>query len=374
MCGMKIIILKSNLKESLAAVEKAVSENNNLPILKNVLLKTYNNKIKIAATNLDLGITKLTSGKIIEEGGVTIPFGTFYSLVNNSDNERITIETDNNNLIFKTDNYSARIQGVNQEEFPIIPKIGNEENSLELETSVFKEAIYKVLNAAQISEIRPEISGVLFDFQMTMLKFVATDAFRLAQKTINNNQFKTSFNRGFKIIVPLKTISEVVKIFPDNQPIKIFIDENQILFRNEELELISRLIDGEYPDYEQIVPKAMDSEMVVNRDQLMNAVKLASNFSGRTNDVKFKINESKKVLEVYSAHQYLGENNYLIPVKLKGEGFPEVAFNWRYFLDGLKIVDHENLLFGVNNNSKPSIIKSPEDASYFYILMPIKTV
>lgn len=371
---MKIIILKSNLKESLAAVEKAISENNNLPILKNVLLKTYNNKIKIAATNLDLGIIKMTSGKIIEEGGITVPFNTFYSLVNNSDNERITIETDKNNLVFKTDNYSAKIQGVNHEEFPIIPKIENEEIFIELETSVFKDSINKVLNAAQISEIRPEISGVLFDFQMTLLKFVATDAFRLAQKTLNNNQFKANFNQGFKVIVPLKTISEAVKIFPENQPIRIFIDNNQILFKNDELELISRLIDGEYPDYEQIVPKSIDNELVINKDQLVNAIKLASNFSGRTNDVKFKINESKKILEVYSANQYLGENNYLIPIKMKGEGFSEIAFNWHYFLDGLKVVEQENLIFGVNDNNKPSVLKSSEDGSYFYILMPIKTV
>lgn len=371
---MKIIILRSNLKDGLVAVERAVSETGNLPILKNVLLKTFNNKVKIAATNLDLGITKLTSGKIIEEGGITVPFSTFYSLVNNSDNERITLETEKNNLVFKTDNYSAKIQCVGQEEFPIIPKIENEEAYIEVEQSIFKDAIRKVLNAAQISEIRPEISGVLFDFQLTALKFVATDAFRLSHKTINNNQFKNNFNHGFKVIVPLKTISEVVKIFPENQPIKIFIDQNQILFKNEELELISRLIDGEYPDYEQIIPKSVDNEMIINKEQLINAVKLASTFSGKTNDIKFKINENKKVLEVYSANQFLGENNYLIPIKLKGEGFGELAFNWHYFLDGLKVIDQENLVFGANGNNKPSIIKSPDDISYFYILMPIKTV
>lgn len=371
---MKIIILKSNLKESLAAVEKAVSENNNLPILKNVLFKTYNNKIKIAATNLDLGITKLTSAKIIEEGGITVPFSTFYSLVNHSDNERITIETDKNTLIFKTDNYSAKIQGINQEEFPIIPKVENEEFYLEVEAPVLKEAVYKVLNAAQISEIRPEISGVLFDFQMTFLRLVATDAFRLSHKTLNNNQFKTNFNRGFKVIVPLKTISEVVKIFPENSPVKILIDSNQILFKNEELELISRLIDGEYPDYEQIIPKTVDSELVISKEQLINAVKLASNFSGKTNDIKFKINENNKVLEVFSASQYLGENNYLIPIKLKGTDFEEVSFNWHYLLDGVKVIDQENIFLGINSSSKPTLIKSPEDTSYFYILMPIKGV
>lgn len=371
---MKIIILRSNLKESLAGVEKAISESGNLPILKNVLFTTFQNKIKICATNLDLAITKLASAKIIEEGGITVPFHTFYSLVNNSANERILIETDKNNLIFKTDNYSAKIQGVDKEDFPIIPKISNEDNSIEIDGGIFKEAINKVLTAAHISEVRPEISGVLMDFQITMMKFVATDAFRLAHKTVNNNQFKTNFNYGFKAIIPLRTISEVVKIFPENKSLKIFVDNNQILFRNEDTELISRLIDGEYPDYEQIIPKSMDTEITVNKEQLVNAVKLASNFSGQTNDVKIKIDSGNKVMEVHSANQYLGENNYLIPIKLKGAQFEEIAFNWRYFLDGLKVVDHENLVFGVNNNSKPSLIKHPEDASYFYILMPIKTV
>ncbi|MBI2024528.1 MAG: DNA polymerase III subunit beta [Candidatus Harrisonbacteria bacterium] len=371
---MKIIILKSNLKEALSAVERAASENNNLPVLKNVLLKTYNNKIKIAATNLDLAVTKLTSGKIIEEGGITVPLSTFQSLVNNSDNERITVETEKNNLLFKTDNYTAKIQGVNQEEFPIIPRIESEENFIEMETPIFRDAVQKVLSAVQISEIRPEISGVLFDFQLTQLKLVSTDAFRLAQKTINNNQFKTNFKEGFKVIVPLKTITEAFRIFPDNQSIKIQLDPNQILFKNEDSEIISRLIDGEYPDYEQIIPKNIETETVLNREQLINAVKLASNFSGKTNDVKIKINDNKKVLEVYSANQYLGENNYLIPVKIKGDNFKEIAFNWRYFIDGLKIIDGENLVFGVNGENKPSIIKASDDPSYFYIVMPIKNV
>lgn len=370
---MKIIILKSNLKESLAAVEKAISESGNLPILKNVLFKTFNNKIKICATNLDLAITKITSAKIIEEGGVTVPFNTLYSLVNNSGSERISIETDKNNLVFKTDNYSAKIQGVDSEDFPIIPKISNEDNNIQIDGGIFKEAVQKVLTAAHISEIRPEISGVLMDFQMTMIKLVATDAFRLAHKTINNNQFTTNFGYGFKAIIPLRTISEVIKIFPENKLLKIFIDQNQILFKNEDTELISRLIEGEYPDYEQIIPKSADTEITVNKEQFINAVKLASNFSGQTNDIKIKINSGTKVMEVFSANQYLGENNYLIPMKLKGNEFEEISFNWHYFLDGLRVVDHENIVFCVNKNNKPSVVKHPDDSSYFYILMPIKT-
>ena len=371
---MKLIILRSNLKEGLSAVEKAILENNNLPVLKNVLFKTYNNKIKIAATNLELGITKFTSGKIIEEGGITVPFGTFYGIINNSDSERINLETKNNTLIVKTDNYEAKIQGVSEDEFPIIPKIENEDQFIEINNSLLKEALNRVASAAQISEIRPEISGVLIDFQMTLMKLVATDAFRLTQKIFNNNNFSSSFIRGFKVIVPLKTITEVIKIFPINQPIKIFIDSNQILFKSDDLELISRVIDGDYPDYEQIIPKSTDNEIHINKDHFVNGLKLASNFSGRTNDIKLKTNDGAKVLEIYSANQYLGDNKYLVPMKLKGKELEEISFNWRYLLDGLKTLNSENIFFGTNGSAKPSVIKSLEDDSYHYILMPIKSM
>lgn len=369
---MKIIVLKNNLKEGLIAVEKAISENNNLPILKNVLLKTDNNLIQISATNLDLAVTKFVSGKIIEDGSITIPFNTFYNIVNNSDSEKINLEKKDKTLIFKTDNYEAKIQGLDEEEFPIIPKIENSKNYLEIDSAVLKNSILKIVSAAQLSEIRPEISGILLDFQLTILKLVATDSFRLAEKTLASNQFKTNFNRNFKIIIPLKTVQEILRIFKEDTSVTLFIDPNQILVKTDDVQLISRLIDGNYPDYEQIIPKSLETETQIERLAFMNAVKLVSNFSGKTNDIKLKIKD-KKILEVYSANQYLGENNYLIPVKIKGEGFEEVGFNWRYLMDGLKAVDSEKVVFGVNGSARPTMIKSLDDATYFYILMPIKS-
>jgi len=370
---MKIIILKTNLREGLSAVERAVTENNKLPILKNTLLKTVDGRIKLSATNLELGINKLVGGKIIDKGSITVPFHTFYSIVNNSDSERINLEVKDNTLIFKTDNYEAKIQGISEEEFPIIPKIENENQYIEIDPAVLKDSLMKVVSAAHISEVRPEISGVLFDFQVTILKLVATDSFRLAEKTLYDQHFKTNFNRGFKVIVPLKTIQEVIRIFNTDKPIRIYMEPTQILFKSEDLELISRLIDGEYPDYEQIIPKNIDVEIITNRDYFINALKLVSNFSSKINDIKIKIKKDSKNLEIYSANQYLGENCYMIPAKIKGENSYEVTFNWRFLLDGLKTTNSKNLFFGITNESKPAIIKSPEDNSYFYILMPIKT-
>jgi DNA polymerase III subunit beta len=367
---MKLVVLRNNLKEGLNAVERTVSENSNLPILKNVLIKTFNNKIQLSATNLELAITKFISGKIIEDGNITVPLSTLLSITNNTNSERINIETENNTLIFKTDNYEAVIQGLPEEEFPIIPKIENVKNYIQLESEVFKDGLLKVINAAQFSEIRPEISGILLDFQMTNFKLAATDSFRLSEKTINDSAFKSTFQRGFKIIIPLKTAQELLRII-NSGLLNIFIDPNQILFKNEELEMISRLIDGNYPDYEQIVPKSLETEIVVNRDHLLSAIKLVSTFSGKVNDIKIKFDEGKKSLEIYSANQYLGENKYLVPVKVKGKFF-ENSFNWRYLLDGLRNFNNSDIIFGVNGDVRPSVLKNPSDNSYFYIVMPIK--
>jgi len=367
---MKVTILKTNLRDGLSAVERAVADNSNLPILKNVLLKTVDNKIRLSTTNLELAITKTISGKIIEEGGLTIPFSTFYNIVNNTEHERINLEKNENNFIFKTDNYEAKLQGLKEKDFPVIPKIEGEDY-IEINPVVFKKAISKVISAAQISEIRPEISGVLFDFKLTLMKFVATDSFRLAEKTLSDDKFKSTFKHSFKAIVPLKTIQEVVRVFNNDDLIRIYVDSNQILFKSNNLEIISRLIEGNYPDYEQIIPKSIETELSINKDYFSNAVKLVSTFSGKNNDVNLAA-KNQKTMEVYLANQYLGENNYLVPAKVKGPDFEGVSFNWRYLMDGLKVVDSSELIFGVNGNNKPAVIKSPTDSSYFYILMPIK--
>src|SRR3989344_4957687 len=264
---MKLIVLKNNLRDGLAAVQRASAENISLPILKNVLIKTFNNKIQLSATNLELAITQFVSGKIIEDGSITIPLETLLTITNNIANDRIAIEVENNTLHFKT-----------------------------------------------------------------------------AQEVLRINT---------------------------GEELTICIDPNQILFKNNDIEIISRLIDGTYPDYEAIVPKSLETEMLIEREHLVNAVKLVSTFSGKVNDIKKKTADGKKAVEVYSSNQYVGENKYLIPAKIKGEAF-EVSFNWRYLMDGLKNFDSNELLFGVNGDVRPAVLKNTTDTSYFYILMPIK--
>jgi len=367
---MKIIILKNNLLEGLNSVEKSISDSSNLPILKNVLLKVEDNKITLTSTNLELAIKHYVSGKIIEKGEVTIPFNVLSGIVKNLNVERVDLESKERDLLVKTDNYEALVQGQDVNDFPIIPSISNKEVFLNLKTETLKQALSQVIVATQYSDIRPEISGVYLACQNNYLKLVATDSFRLAEKTLNQDQFKSTLE-DFEIIIPFKTAQEVLKIITDSE-VKIFIDPNQVLFRTDAQEITSRLISSRFPDYQAILPKETKTEVVLNRQDFINALKLTSVFAGRANDIVLKVGENKKNLELFSHDSRIGQNRYLIPVKIRGDKFG-TAFNWRYLLDGLRIYNSEELILGVNSPDRPVLIKSLSETTLIYILMPIKT-
>src|SRR3989338_1731225 len=369
---MKVTVLKNNIREGMGKMEHAVAKKDNLPILRNVFFKSESGKITITATNLEMGVMTSIAGKISEDGGITVPFQTLFDIVSNADSEKISLETSGTTLRVKTDNYEAKIQGVPGEDFPIIPAVQNT-TPIELDGAVLNEALMAALPAAHLSEIRPELSGVLLDFQITFLKFVATDSFRLAEKTVTEREFKTTVSRGFRAIVPLEAAREAARLAPQKERVQIFFDPHQVAFRFGGTTLPSRLIDGTYPDYESIVPKTLDVELDVNRDQLMKGIRLASSFSGKSSDIKLRLKSGTKALEVYSSHASLGENTYLVPAKcLKGESFTDLSFNWRYVLDGLKSLRGEHVLIGMNGDTRPSILRSTDDTSYFYIVMPIR--
>ena len=370
---MKLIILKKNLRDGLRVIEQITKDETNLPILKNFLIESFDNKIKISATNLELAVISFISGKIIENGGITIPFAVFNSIINNLQNERINIEVNNDKVFIKTDNYEAEINGIKKDDFPIIPKIKDNNSYIEIQNSIIKDVFSNIINSTT-KDSKPEFNGVLCDYQNSIIKFVSTDTFRLSEKTILNNYFKSNINNAFKVIIPSKTINEVIKEtqIDENGKINIFFDQNQIVFKNENTEIISRLINGEFPEYQQIIPKTYETEIILNKNELINAIKLVGILTDRLNEIKISIKENLKNIEIFSHNNVFGANKYLIPAKIKGEPI-EVILNWRFLLDGIKNIASENIFFGLNNSNKPAIIKSPEDSSYFYILMPIKS-
>ncbi len=367
---MKFIIIRVNLKDGISVVERSIGDNLNLPILKNILIEVSNNGIKLTATNLETAINFFATGKVIEQGKIAVPAGILSNLISNLTSDRLNLESKGNKLEIKTDNYEALIQGLPVDDFPITPKIKNQNEFLEIKAGVIKEALAQVLIAAQFSDLRPELNGVLFDFTINTLKLVATDSFRLAEKTISRDQFNTNHKEKFGALLPLKAAQELTRIIKDAEVLKIYHDDNQILFKTEQTELLSRLTEGRFPDYEAILPKKFNTEIVLNRQELIGALKLAGIFGGRNSEVKFRVQENKKVVEIASSDQTIGENNYVLTAKIQGK-LKEIIFNWRYLMDALKILNGEDVFLGINGDSEPAEIKSPSDGSYLYILKPI---
>jgi DNA polymerase-3 subunit beta len=367
---MKFIAIQSNIKEAISVVERATNGNTNLPILKNTLIKAVGNSVSFTATNLEIATTYHVSGKIIEEGMITVPVALLSNIIGNIKSDRLNFETKENILEIKTDNYSATIQGLPHDDFPPVPKIADVKNKLEIKGIFLKDAIHEASAAAQESDLRPEMNSILFDFSLETLKLAATDGFRLAEKTIPANAFTAKNLEPFRILIPLETCFEILRITKDDEIVEVYYDENQVLFKTDRFELISRLIEGNFPEYSQIIPKKIVTEIVVDAAEFSNGIKLAAVFGQKNNEIEIKIHPNKKAIEIISGDQSLGNNSYLLPAKIKGDSM-EVVFNWRYLSNPLKVIKTEEILFGFQEDANPAIIRPAADGSYFYIIKPI---
>ncbi|MDO8557122.1 MAG: DNA polymerase III subunit beta [Candidatus Jorgensenbacteria bacterium] len=368
---MKLILLKTNIVEGLFSVERATGINTNLPVLKNILLSAQNNKISITATNLELAITHTIQGKIIENGRAVMPAVLFGSVIKNLNSERITIETNENTVRVITDNYEATIQGGNEKDFPIIPHVSDVKNSIRVAVDVFLESLGSTIIATQYSDIRPEISGVFFTYSNEKLTFVGTDSFRLAEKIISGSGVASTFDE-VSFIIPLQTAEELMRVIQkSDDEVTIHTDQNQVFFITKTKFVTSRTVDGRFPEYQPIIPKSTENEISINRQELLNAIKLVSSFSGRTNDITISVGENKKFIEISSQEGSLGSSVYKVPSKVKGEIF-SVVFNWKYLYDGLRIYSSDEIILGVNTPDKPAVIRDPKEPSLLYVVMPIR--
>jgi DNA polymerase-3 subunit beta len=371
---MKIIILKDNLIDALNSVEKSIGSGKNLQILKNIKIEGLeNNQIKFISTNLELAIEHISSGKVVDKGVVIISFDILSKIVKNINSEKIQLESNKQKLTIKADNYEGVLNSEKPEEYPIIPTIQDISKSLLINSNILKKSLERALTATHYSEIRPEINGVYFCFDNNQLTLVGTDSFRLVEETLKQNETSSNFN-FLKIIIPLKTVDSVLRVFGEDKEIDIFTDSNQVLFKAEDRVIISRLVDGDFPDYKSIIPKKTNEEVWVDREELINAVKLTKVFVGKANDIVFKIPKKGKVLEVYSTNDTIGENRYRVPVSIKGEQKEEmeISFNWKYVLDGLRIYKDEDVVFGITEPEKPVTIRTKKEKNIVYVVMPIR--
>jgi DNA polymerase-3 subunit beta len=371
---MKIICIQENFKKGLNLIQNIIGKNLTLPILNNILLSTEKRQLKLSATDLEIAITNYVVCKIEKEGAITVPAKTLVNFVSNLPNKKIEMTAKNNIIYLKCENFKSNIKGLDIKEFPIIPKIKSEP-ILEINSLNLKNALEQVVNFVSFSDIRPEITGVFFDFSSDKeIKFVATDSFRLGEKLVNLKNNKIKKNYQGSVIIPAKTVQELIRIISnldEEEVVEISIGDNQILFNLSKTQIISKLIEGSYPSYQQLVSQHFDTSVLINKEDLLKAVKLSSFFSSKINDVRLRVNSKKSLIEVYSQDIELGENLSELNCDAKGKDL-EIIFNHKYLLDGLNDIDSKNIILGFNGETSPGIIKPEGDEGFNYIIMPIK--
>ncbi|MDD5145427.1 MAG: DNA polymerase III subunit beta [Candidatus Pacebacteria bacterium] len=372
---MKLTIIYEKLKEGIKTVERLAQKSLTLPILQNILLKTEKNFLSFSATNLEVGIKYWSLSKNEKEGQVAVPARVLSQLVDFLPDKSVNLETHENNLLITCQNHKTTIKGFSAEEFPIIPEI-KEGEKISLPCAEFCQALNQVADIASPSVARPEISGVYFSFEKDLIKIVATDSFRLGEQKL---YIKSQLSQGYSLILPQQTVKEVINIFSQKDgDLKIYFSPNQILFEfpmpemaHPQVQLISRLIEGNYPDYEAIIPQKTTTQMLVQRNEFINQIKSASLFSGKTNEILFKIDPKKEKIEILSQNSDLGDYQSSLPAKIKGKE-TEISFNFRFLIDGLLKINTSEVSFELTDGEGPAILKPVGENKFVYIAMPIK--
>jgi len=365
---MKIECLKDKLKEAVNLAEKVTGKNLTLPILTTVLLEAKNKVLNIKATNLEIGLEIELPAKVEEDGIVAVNAQILANFLNNISNEnKVILTAENNNLKISTSSTNTTIKSFPAEDFPIIPRV-EDDISFNLKATDFISGLKSVMFAGAISDIKPEISSVYIYSMSNDLIFVATDSFRLAEKKI---QIKEKNNEIIPLIIPLKNIIEINRIFENiDGNLQINSNKNQISIFSDSIHLTSRIIDGVYPDYRQIMPSAFKTELVIKKDEIVNVLKLSNIFSDKFNQIDLHLVPAENLLEIKSSNQDVGDNDISLIVKIKGEPL-DISFNVKYILDCLAIINKEEVMFNFCDKNKPLLIQKNNDQSFKYIIMPI---
>ena len=361
---MNVLVNHQQLNSALRVVEKMVSRNVSLPILNTVLLKTENGRLRLSATNLEMGINYWLSAKINQEGEIAVPARVFSDFIGNIYDEKVNISAAKNIVAINSENYQTQILGMETRDFPLIPKMRNA-IQFKIQSASLKEAIAGVFESSALSETRPEISGIFVNIQKNKAEFAATDSFRLAEKIID-------LEEGIEksIILPRGAALELLRIAESSgEVLTVAISDNQIFVLGADFEFISRLIDGRYPEYKRIIPEKFVSLARVNKNEFERNIRLASVFSSSISDIKLKA--EKNVIQLTARNSDRGEIAATLPCVLKDLPF-ENAVNYNYLLDGLKIIPTENVIMQFTGDGSPLVLRGEERKDHTYLIMPLR--
>lgn len=373
---MKVVLNRADLLKGISTVQSAVAAKNTMPILANVLLEAREKKLEFVATDLDMGIRCSVPAEVVEKGSITINAKKLSDIVRELPEASVDIEIDDNQkMILVCQKSQFKIHGLPKDDFPILPEV-KKEKVFKIKGSLLQTMIHRTIFAVSTDETRYVLNGVFFQVENEKLKMVATDGHRLAyihKKLEGKEEGKTS------VIIPTKTLNELSKAISDLSKgkdekedimVEVVTTENQIKFTLEGVEIISRLIEGQFPNYEQVIPKESDKKIEVSTSELSSATKrVAILTSEKSNSIRYQIKPGK--ISISSKTPDMGEAKEEVDASYKGEEI-SIAYNARYVLDVLKNIGTDQVSVELTQPLSPGILKPKDDADYLCVIMPMR--
>jgi DNA polymerase III subunit beta len=374
---MKVTVLQENLARGLGIVSKAVSPRSTLPVLANVLIASDEGRLRLSATNLELGITCWIPARIEEEGSTTVPSRTFNDLVSTLPSDQVLLRLD-----VKTQTLNVRggtstndIKCIDAQEFPPLP-VPDLEGAVQINVGDFREMIHQVVFAASSDEARPVLMGVLVQVDKDKLTMAAADGFRLS---VRKAVLSTPAPAPVSAIVPAQALKELARVATDGEePIYMVLPKGrgQVVFRVKDVEVVSQLIDGTFPDYQQIIPRKYNSRTLVSTSSLLKACKQAEIFAREGSNVaRFNIKTANgemqpSEVEITATSEETGKNETIVEATVDGSGVL-IAFNVKFLREVLEVVKTPNVALETSAANAPGVVRPVGDDDFLHVIMPM---
>jgi DNA polymerase-3 subunit beta len=372
---MKVTVTQQHLAHGLSIVSRAVSPRSTLPVLANVLLATDEGRLRLSATNLELGITCWIPGHIDEEGSVTVPARTFVDLVGTfpPDNVNLSLDERTQTLNLVCNASVHDIKGIDAQDFPPMPVI-NPEEGFELNLADFKEMIQQVAFAASTDEARPVLQGVKMDVVENEITLAATDGFRIS---VRKETLSSPIPQDISIIIPARAMNELARIFSDvDKSVRMVVPDRrgQVIFRLKDAELVSQLIDGNFPDYKAIIPKSAKTKTIISTAAFLKACKQAEVIAREGNNIVrldiIPVEDGPGKVEINATTEETGRSDISVEANIDGSGLL-IAFNVEFLVQVLDVVRSPNVALETNANNSPGLIRPMGDEDYVHVIMPM---
>lgn len=367
---MKLTCTQENLAHGLNIVSRIGDKNVNLPILNNVLMQARKDGLTLITTNLEIGIRTKIRGKIEQEGDFTVNAKLLTDFVNSLPKENVTLVLEEKNLHIQGENHQTTIRGMDAQEYPVIPDVEST-TAFAVETARMKNALSQTLFSVSVDESRPELTGILLQLDSKTCILASTDSYRLAEKKI---VLDAALKEGRNVIVPARSLGEVARVLDmeSAERMSAVINDNQALFTVGDTAVVTRIITGEYPDYQQIVPKEFKNTVTFKITDMVRAVKTTSLFCKQgINDIRLSLDKRFSDIAINAENSTLGKNVSNVPSLTKNQEM-DIVFNYKFFLDGLNHLDGDTAVLKVNDAQSPALLTSQTEGEYLYVIMPIR--